>query len=750
MIKKIIEIKNLGIFQHYRWNRSIPEFARFNIVYGWNGSGKTTLSQLFSSFNSGELKEFPNLKYKIETEEGEYTNKRPYNKQIRVFNRHYISENIDVLAGKANPIYILGEKNKKLAEQIRNDEKTLRGDPEQPDVLGKIQELDTKTRKLDDRQSEKGALFTSVAKSIKINTSGAPTRNYRKNNAEDDYKSLNSPQLLSDEEIKQYLATLEQQEKETQNELDSSHIKKEATQIVDDATLLMERTVETAVIEKLKNNPSISTWVEDGYKLHKENEFADCQFCNQHLPKKRIEDIAGHFNDADKKLKDDIDNLVVRTDELRSLIENLAAIDRANLYAELQEEYLSKIAEFNRAKQNLLSDIQKFKQKLENKKLHTTNSLKLTRDFDTNEIVGVTDEINTIIKQHNKKSNNFNEAKKNAGIELKKHYLSERYDDVEKLKTEIAEISEEVDLLQNGDPHNPDDVGIIKIQKRIKENKKRISTAGIACDEINAKLKTFLGRKELVFDVEENGYSLKRNGKTAKNLSEGEKTAIAFVYFIISLKDQDFNSNTGIVVIDDPISSLDSNSLFQAFAVLKNAVQDISQVFIFTHNFDFLQLLLNWLKGDGSVKKKYFMIKSQNDDEAREATLDTLDKLLIEYSSEYQYLFKILYNFPSDGTIVSVYNIPNIARKVLEYFLMIMVPDNSNPFIKLKEIEFDKDKKTAIYKFTNDQSHMTGKGFNPSLVPEAQNTVTYLLEMIDYAFPKHYQILEKSINNDQT
>ena len=79
-----------------------------------------------------------------------------------------------------------------------------------------------------------------------------------------------------------------------------------------------------------------------------------------------------------------------------------------------------------------------------------------------------------------------------------------------------------------------------------------------------------------------------------------------------------------------------------------------------------------------------------------------------------------------------------------------MVPDNSNPFIKLKEIEFDKDKKTAIYKFTNDQSHMTGKGFNPSLVPEAQNTVTYLLEMIDYAFPKHYQILEKSINNDQT
>ena len=134
MIKKIVEIKNLGIFKHYRCNGSIPEFKRFNIIYGWNGSGKTTLSQLFTAFDGSKLPEHPDIKYKIETSDGEYTQERPYNKEIRVFNQDYVSENIDVLTGKANPIYILGEKNKKLAEEIRKDEKVLIGDSAQPDA----------------------------------------------------------------------------------------------------------------------------------------------------------------------------------------------------------------------------------------------------------------------------------------------------------------------------------------------------------------------------------------------------------------------------------------------------------------------------------------------------------------------------------------------------------------------------------------------------------------------------------------
>jgi hypothetical protein len=90
------------------------------------------------------------------------------------------------------------------------------------------------------------------------------------------------------------------------------------------------------------------------------------------------------------------------------------------------------------------------------------------------------------------------------------------------------------------------------------------------------------------------------------------------------------------------------------------------------------------------------------------------------------------------------YHIPNIARKTLESFLLFMVPNGESPFQKLKKIEFDENKKTAIYKFTNDQSHKTGAGFDPSLVAECQKNVQYLLEMIENTFPKHYEILKEN------
>ena len=55
-------------------------------------------------------------------------------------------------------------------------------------------------------------------------------------------------------------------------------------------------------------------------------------------------------------------------------------------------------------------------------------------------------------------------------------------------------------------------------------------------------------------------------------------------------------------------------------------------------------------------------------------------------------------------------------------------------------------KKTAIYKFTNSQSHMTGGGFDPSLVPECQKNVKYLLEMMEEVFPKHFKVLQEAVN----
>ena len=91
---------------------------------------------------------------------------------------------------------------------------------------------------------------------------------------------------------------------------------------------------------------------------------------------------------------------------------------------------------------------------------------------------------------------------------------------------------------------------------------------------MNAELRSYLGRDELQFQMKETGYTLTRSGKSVSHLSEGERTAIAFLYFLKSLQDRSFDLRNGVVVIDDPVSSLDANALFFAFGYMKERTKE--------------------------------------------------------------------------------------------------------------------------------------------------------------------------------
>jgi wobble nucleotide-excising tRNase len=536
--------------------------------------------------------------------------------------------------------------------------------------------------------------------------------------------------------------TLKQQEKQQLTPIETTTTKA-LKGIINDSKNILSKTVEIVVIDRLKNNPNISKWVEEGIHLHKETDLNNCEFCNQQLPVDRIPQLLSYFNDADKSLKMDIESLLERTRIIYSLISKLSFMDEANLYDEFQEDYKEEVENLKTYKAQLLDKVEKLGKEITDKKQHTTEVLTLQIEINDKQFMSSIVKANIRIEKCNQKTRDFSNAKKNAESELEKHYLSEILDEVNSTRKEIGVLENECRNIREGDSNDPDSLSLTEIQDRINNNKNKTSTSGTACEEINEQLKTFLGRDDLIFEVVEGGYEVKRNGKTADRLSEGEKTAIAFVYFTIHLKDRDFDISKEIIVIDDPISSMDSNSIFQAFSFLKNSVKDANQVFILTHNFDFLKLVLGWMKRD-KKNSHYFMIKNLYKDETRIAMLDKLDDLLKNYDTEYQYLFKLLIDFKTDETIESVYHIPNIARKTLESFLLFMVPNGESPFQKLKKIEFDENKKTAIYKFTNDQSHKTGAGFDPSLVAECQKNVQYLLEMIENTFPKHYEILKEN------
>ena len=102
----------------------------------------------------------------------------------------------------------------------------------------------------------------------------------------------------------------------------------------------------------------------------------------------------------------------------------------------------------------------------------------------------------------------------------------------------------------------------------------------------------------------DNVYEVRRpDGTIADNLSEGEKNFIAFLYFyhlVHGSNSADGDTREKIVVIDDPVSSMDSGSLFivstlvrQMIEICRNNADNrnpvakgnfIKQIFILTHN----------------------------------------------------------------------------------------------------------------------------------------------------------------------
>ena len=115
------------------------------------------------------------------------------------------------------------------------------------------------------------------------------------------------------------------------------------------------------------------------------------------------------------------------------------------------------------------------------------------------------------------------------------------------------------------------------------ELQKELTSVLPSIDEINNLLKSFgFTNFQLAESDEEGNYKIVReNGEDAnETLSEGEKTFITFLYFyqLINGSDEQDKVNTArIIVIDDPISSLDSNILFMVSNLINNLRKKIRE-----------------------------------------------------------------------------------------------------------------------------------------------------------------------------
>ncbi len=299
------------------------------------------------------------------------------------------------------------------------------------------------------------------------------------------------------------------------------------------------------------------------------------------------------------------------------------------------------------------------------------------------------------------------------------------------------------------------------------------SDIGKAIKEINKYLKEFFGREEikLELDGDKKGYTIKRggqpaNGQPAKNLSEGEKTAIAFSYFVVKVGERDFDKSKGIIFIDDPISSFDSNFIYHCFSMINTHFKGVGQLFISTHNFQLFNLVKDWFVRNNRNREnkdkdeccKFFMVENFIESGIRKAKIVELDKTLRNYKSEYHFLFTKLKEFSKkhDTEYEDFYTIGNMARRFFDIFADFKIPtvddQKSKMEILIKDINDPDEKINMIdagkaYKLVNEFSHNSDptSTIEHKDKSESKDAIKILLNIVKESDPKHFELLGKNL-----
>lgn len=752
MIKRINHIKKFGVFQNYRRTGDIQDFTNLNIIYGWNYSGKTTISRIFQHFERTEKNpDYSTAEFELENHNGDKFNEQKQlidDRLIRTFNSDFIKNNLkwDGSSFDAIQVLTLGEDAIEAEKKI-NEKKAKQT---KIDLIKKAlnKEVSNLNNKILDGLSNKSGQIKNTLRLVY-----AYTRTQIKPTF-DLIKSNHKPHLLSTTDVTKLLpiATASDNDKLPILTLFKPTLSLTAN-IEKVKELVKEVPALSKTIDYFVQNPEVANWVEKGLPIHKEK--TSCEFCGNTIEQERITDLMAHFSEDLRNHKALLTELIETL--TNSKITTLTYTKR-DFYKDLWDEFntandaLKKgsVKDYNKQIDNLIKIVEtKFDKPFEKiTELNDVNDFTIQLEIDTKKY-------NKVITSNTEQTNKFDTAKTEAIESLKKHYTAKFIDDIElsKKESKITLYESRVENFKNLYDTLTADIDVLEAE---------ISQAQKGREQINEYISQFLGRDEIKVEVvKEDGkdrFTLKRENSKAKNLSEGEKTAIAFSFFLTKLKEiKDFDKT--IVYIDDPISSLDSNHIFQVNAILKgfffsNQNDDIAwklnckQLFVSTHNFDFFTLLKELPTSKNSLQKFFYQVRRVN---KNESVLEKLPKSLQQYSSEYHFLFEELYNFNKSadkGEYSTLMGIPNAVRRFVELYTYSRLPGNSSSTVDQRaDILWGDEKSKRILKVLHYFSHANNIDRmirNSDLICDIENAVADLMVQLKED-EKHYAELKKAL-----
>ncbi|NND23545.1 MAG: AAA family ATPase [Acidimicrobiia bacterium] len=711
MISKIDSIKDFGIYKNFNWSNcgDIVDFKKKNIIYGWNYSGKTTLSRIFSSIRDNTIfVDYPKGDFKLTTSNnGSFSksNLKDFPFTILVFNSDYVKGNLKwELDEEINAIYFqVGEdaKNAKRIEELENLIIEINGDES---IKGKQEPFISDVAVFESFDEN---LFTIESKRIK-NDAFSSLIEFNKGNFKrqiplvlQDLSSF----ILSESDILKLSKRVKIEEPKPELELVEFNLS--INDIIKEVNkLLIKEPSKTDVISTIEKDNKVLDWVEKGIALNKVNE--KCLFCDNIVIEERIlllnkfyENEGSIIRNASKIL---FENIAIEK-------ENLDLLNFPRSIQDINEGFQEL---YSKKKNSLNKKIKIYQTKLDT----ITNSLsekigknlyKKSKEIDILDVLPLEEELkelNTVLIENNKFTTNFQKLIQTDRLKYINHLVAKYLKDNKYVSKEkkYAEALEQIKLLDE------------KVKKYLKEidRLKALNNSGEeGCQQLNYFIQSFLGKDdiEIKFNEEIKKFTLLRGNEIAKNLSEGEKMAISFSHFFVTLRSIEDKKelNKSIVFIDDPISSLDGNHIFQVNAILKDFFyeeiedtdspnkkqwhQKCQQLFISTHNFEFFNLLKELptrngfrysSKGTKGNESRYFISRK-----IIESQLEKLPVVYDSYKSEYHFLFKEIYDFnndPDNSSSDKLLLMPNVLRRFLEMYTLTKYPSKDEVDQRANEI----------------------------------------------------------------
>ncbi len=684
IIQKISELKQAGVWRDFCASNNL-QLARHTLIYGLNGSGKTTLSRVLSSIQRGNLEErLPKeTTFKIESSNGTVITQdpisNPFGNNLLVFNTDFVLRNFEWDASSTKGIAYLSEK--KVDVHREHVDLTLKLSTINQSTKAKMKEKTKADRAFSDFK-------TRIARNIReLVSSSHYTQSYDARKIQTHYSktSFGIEKKLSEDKLKIHQGLIAQREPLPIITF-SACLPEDLANWFKNAQTLLTQSISGIALKEFEAYADALRWAEEGFHYHEEHRISDCLLCGNPFSEDRKAQLRLIFGkswtEAVRSLNDALKRGQEHQQYLRDLYRSIPK--ESEITVDARQSFVKDRASMEDALKRLGVCVGELLKGLESRIGKPTEEVMVSDVLATfnlddwlTEYSSIEAAVDITIKKHNNVFTSFATMQKEAFTKIEAHVLATNQNEWNRLRKDAEDIDRELAASQKQEKDLTD---------RQLELRNELQDHGIGADKMNELICAYLGHKELRLIAESGGYKIFRTNKQpATELSEGERTAISFCYFLTKLAAEGRKAEDLVLVIDDPISSLDTTARTYAYSLMTRMTKKCAQVIVLTHNTSFMNMVKREFQNYQNRHKEEKVTallsldcRSAGEENVRTTFLQPMHQLLVKHDSEYHYLFNLVQEAVIKKTTDYVFLLPNATRKLLEMFATFCSPGQTN------------------------------------------------------------------------